>query len=154
MTTKVYIPETLPEIEIKDWDIPWLTKDKIDAKIWIRWAVDTKFYSTYTTHSGTSDKTITCWFRPKLVYIYTILPWDRDSTLSWSIEKDWAIYVVWAFKDWQYRQEIPYWDNFAVYLNSWSTSYEMTEFTNTWFTLGNITDTSWNTFWLQITVLW
>lgn len=158
MMDKVYIPKTIPEFELEEDHIPWLTEDKIDAPIWVRWADYNKFYVTYITHSTTSDITTTCWFKPRYIKIDTLYTTaDIEQSKSITIENNGSITTESMYAD----SAAKWYSNWvwasvkAVDLrDSWNECYMyVTDVSNTWFTLWTIT-LNWNTVWLHITIIW
>lgn len=147
-------PKTIDEFTL-EWDgIPWLTEDKIDAPISLRWSISTtNYYVVYQTHSSTSDLTVTCWFQPKYIKIdafYTTTRLEQSKTVT---TYDWTNITT----EWEYAgslwYEIP--SNQAVYLNYTSNEcyMDVTDVSSTWFTLWNIT-LNWYWVWLHITIIW
>jgi hypothetical protein len=151
-----YIPETIPEFELSTEVVPWLTEDKIDASISVRWLDAIKTYSWERIIGTTTDQTITVWFRPKYIFIdaFYTTP-DIFASKSWSVEND----------DWTITVTAQYWTSSLVSLWSWSntvvdamhiedtrTYAKIWVITDTWFTLVDINRN--DTFTLQIYAEW
>ena len=157
---KEYKPETIPEFELEEENIPWLTEDKIDWVINIRWFDFWKQFVDYATITSSSDLTITCGFKPKLIQIQSMYPWvvDKEYTETSSAEIDEVRKTTWMYKSTTTFTEIGLWDSTttrAVYLtDSWNEVEAYIEsVSDTWFTLWNITY-NWRTAWLHISILW
>lgn len=142
-----------------DYLINWLEEDKLDAPISIRWTTKSKFYTTRVFVTSTWDKTVTCWFRPKAIYIraifedfdasagfsqtYTIENNDGTITTSGIRREGNTMYSLWTWASTSIE---------AVYLDSTHYMF-VTLISNTWFTLGN-SDFDWEDWYLHITVFW
>ena len=155
---KEFKPETIPEFELKEEDIPWLTSDKLDASISIRGSVLPNFYTTSFTNSWTSDITVTTWFRPKYVYIYAIYDsnLEVEMSMSWIVENDdGTLSVMTTYQESNDQKTLWKWwttINVVNLLTSPNLTARMKEFTSTGFVLDNV-----SFFWgcrLHILAMW
>lgn len=138
--------------------------DRINEKVntwdWLKWNPIgwwDKFFTTYTTHSWSWNKTITCWFRPRFVFLFTMITtWtDQDFTRSWITEDDdQNLTVTTEYWTAQYAS-LWTWDNSTIqviYLNSWTDNAKMWSFSDTWFTLTNVSLSV--TAWIHVLAIW
>ena len=152
---KEYIPETIPEFELSNDVTPWLTEDKLDASISVRWL---KAINTYTWQAiiwVTTNQTITTWFRPKYIYIdaFYTTP-SSNSSKWWCVENDDDTITV-MLQYWG-STRFSWWIglNTAIdifFIDS-NTNWKIWEITDTWFTIVDISRN--NTFTLQIYAEW
>jgi len=92
-------PETIPKFEIKEENIPWLTSDKLDANISIRWWNQTVKVLQFTkaASSGIWVTNYTWfWFKPSF---YTVQSVNNNTTEPASIS--FSSYV-WGNVSWYY----------------------------------------------------
>jgi hypothetical protein len=152
---KEYIPETIPEFKLSEDIVPWLTEDKIDASISVRWLDAIKTYTWEVDIWVTTDQTINVWFRPKYIYIdaFYTTP-SGDSSKGWCVENnDWTITVMLQYWG-STRSSWGSWLNTAIdifFIDS-NTHWKIWEITDTWFTVTDISRN--NTFTLQIYAEW
>lgn len=108
-----------------------------------------------TTHSGTWNKSIIIWFKPKLVTIFAFYTTtNNDYSRSWSYIDDNEIITVWtAYWDSQ-NFSLWSWDSWsidAIYFIWWTNKAKI-QYDEEWFTLINVNFSSSVT--LHYTVYW
>jgi len=156
----IYKPETIPEFKLEEENIPWLTEDKIDWVINIRWFDFWNQFVVYEEITSSSDLTITCGFKPKFIHIQAMYPniIEPDYSETQSAEIDWVWKTMWMTKQTTRFNEVALGDSSstkAVDLQDWwNECYAyITDVTDTGFTLGTITYNS-QAAWLHISILW
>ena len=99
-------PETIPEFDLKEDKIPWLTEDKLDASISIRWIKDSLPYiDTFTrlTTNWTTWSYTWVWFKPRMVVIEAVRSPNAVDPIFCicSTKEDWAWWFTYAelYKD-------------------------------------------------------
>ena len=148
---KEYIPETIPEFELSNDVTPWLSEDKLDAGISIRW-LSNKVYTTTAAYTTISWSVFTLtWvpFRPKHVQIIAI----RNPAFVDNLQSivDIVETSPWVFSySWVQTQQTntkAIFNNLAVKVSeqAWTpaSNATMTSFNSDWFTL-TFSSPSWN----------
>lgn len=157
---KEYEFETIPEFELEEENIPWLTEDKVDGIINIRWFDFWNQFIDYAEITSSTDVTITCWFEPKVIEISAMYPnlTEAEYSETTSSVRDDVWKTMWKYKTVWAWTSISLWDSSstkAVDLrDAGNECYAyITDVSKTWFTLWTITYNAENA-WLHITVLW
>ncbi len=148
-----YMPETVPEFEMKEEDIPWLTSDKLDASVSIRWITWVKMYTWYITTSW--NITVNVWFKPRYVFLQSIFSSTQDDiSRSWTVEDNGELITTTSYTIWSSKYTLGSWSSTTINAVQVNTTQEMkiSDFNSTWFTL---TRTLWSTsLWIHIFVIY
>lgn len=142
---------------------PGLQDDKLDASISIRWTEWVWYYIARRNQTNNLPFTITCWFRPKAVYVvWTSLDvrWPDYYSKSYTCEIDDVLTTTMFYKNFStmidygtgVSTSVPciYHDPFLDV--NFRREIFITEFTDTWVVFGTV-NLQWDDYSLAITVI-
>lgn len=139
---------------------PWLTEDKLDAPISIRWAEWVNYYVAQTTRTNNQGFSINGWFRPKAVRMKAISTWWWGSNYSiwYWCEVDNILTVSTIYKNWNSMETLGTWAATSTYIMyhdplsdpDFARRITLTQFTENWadFTVSLL----WDDYILEVTL--
>lgn len=136
-----------------------INENKLIPSISINTKTNSKYYQTLYNVTSWGTKTITTWFKPKVIHIRTVFEDQFAASSSFSltysvVNEDDTVTVSWIHSDSSQLSTLWTWDSssiYAVYLDA-NHYFYINSINDTWFTLNWVF--TWDDWYLYITVFW